>query len=462
MEIANALWNKEPLKVVLTLDENNTFEASTDTEDGNLLQYASFDLSNGNDSVNPLGISESNRVCFKILDKENKLNINTSDTVKNNGVGIKCSFFIKYDNENWTPYGTFYSLSWFNSFVDGANDLVAISAEDKLNRIGNMDTPKIRAVRNMNISSLISQVLDGIGIAPDKYYIDPLLSRELKFGIVTGKKVRDFFNNICQLLFARVYIDRDDIINFVPAFDAQSVYNVVNVSGDYAGSISLQNSNAVSYKKIKLNYKDPSGFNEEELAQDNIYIKDGEQTLDTISFTNKNMGITDVKIVADPKYYDDVLTIKGLSYTAYQSEISIDVVASALLGEQSTKEGLPGVPAKIYISGLKVYNTEKTKETDFNENGISNFEFNSEQLLEDNDAAELLETIKKHFIQIQKKTNIDGTPLTPKLFIGDVINLNIDDTYKYASLYRGTYKICNMNILFGENYSMSLTLLRLK
>ena len=52
---------------------------------------------------------------------------------------------------------------------------------------------------------------------------------------------------------------------------------------------------------------------------------------------------------------------------------------------------------------------------------------------------------------------MNGTALTPRLYVGDKVTIENTDT-----MYDGTYKIVALNIEFGEDYSLSSTFIRLE
>ena len=139
--------------------------------------------------------------------------------------GVEVEIFISYDGLTWSPYGKWYVTSWRGVFSDGWHGTVEINAEDRLNAIGNLDLPNLPAYANVQAGDLIANVFNGVGIGTNEYTIDPVLNTELMYGVAQGGKVRDFLNNICQLLFARIIIDREGIIRFVPAL---SYYNNCN------------------------------------------------------------------------------------------------------------------------------------------------------------------------------------------------------------------------------------------
>ena len=59
--------------------------------------------------------------------------------------------------------------------------------------------------------------------------------------------------------------------------------------------------------------------------------------------------------------------------------------------------------------------------------------------------------------KISRNVIMNGTALTPKLYVGDKVIIENTDT-----MYDGTYKIVALNIEFGEDYSLSSTFIRLE
>ena len=158
--IENKYWQGEPLKAVIKFDENTEYTVFTNTEqtsDSNWIYKASFSLSEGNNKVNPLGISTSNRVTLQIYDKDDSLSpANTKSTLYGKVVnGVEIDLYISYDlGKTYESYGIFYATSWDGAFSEGWHGMINLSAEDKLNTIGNYDLPELPAYANVQAGDL--------------------------------------------------------------------------------------------------------------------------------------------------------------------------------------------------------------------------------------------------------------------------------------------------------------------
>ena len=103
--IENKYWRGEPLKAVIKFDENTEYTVFTNTEqtsDSNWIYKASFSLSEGNNKVNPLGISTSNKVNLQIYDKDDSLSpANTKSTLYGKVVNVCLDPTLLTDINTW-------------------------------------------------------------------------------------------------------------------------------------------------------------------------------------------------------------------------------------------------------------------------------------------------------------------------------------------------------------------------
>ena len=71
--------------------------------------------------------------------------------------------------------------------------------------------------------------------------------------------------------------------------------------------------------------------------------------------------------------------------------------------------------------------------------------------------ADLLCANIAQYIKINSKNVVmSGTAITPKLYLGDKVTLSNTGTF-----YDGVYKVIELNIRFGDDYNMDMTLVRL-
>lgn len=446
------LWAGEPLKAILYLG-NNQYTVYSDSTYGtgtNFIKQVDFDLNEGNDKVNPLGISSSNNISIQIYDADDYLspaNVNSPYyglTVN----GVKIELFISYDGSTWEPYGTYYATSWSGDFSDGGHGLVSINADDKLNTIGNMDLPELEAYANVSVGDLIADVMEGLGISTSEYSIDPSLNMTMSFGIVAGNKVRDFFNNICQLLFARVIVDRSSIIRFIPALGLYEDYNEIDISGDYTGSFQNKNNNNINYNKVSVKYLEAGDTSREQLFSDSNHIlTDGANTITDISFRFRALSIEQVKVLFEPT--ESGAYISSLGFKGYQNGIELDIdVANGPINN-----------CTIIGEGVAVSTTENTVSATITNTSIvggSTFEFDTKQMMTKSEANNILNDLQEYISKIGRNIIMSGTALTPRLYTGDKVVISGTGT-----MYDGSYKISALSISFGEDYSLSVTLIRL-
>lgn len=446
------LWRGEPIKAELQLGDS-TYTVYTDSaydNSGNFIKQINFSLTEGNDKVNPLGISSSNSITITIYDINDYLSpANTSSPYYGKTVnGVKIQLYISYDGLTWTPYGTYYATYWGGEYYDGGHGLVSINGDDKLNTLGNLDIPELEAYSNVEIAYLIKSVLNGIGIDDSGYTIDPSLNMTMQYGIVAGSKVRDFLNNVCQLMLARVVIDRDDIIRFIPALNIYSDYNEIDIGADYTGSFTNKNNTNINYNKVSIKYLEAGETFREQLFSDNSQIlSDGENKITDISFKLRALSIEQVRVLFEET--ENSAYINSIKFKGYQNGIELDI---------NVVNG-PINNCIIYGEGITVSTTEKTLSASVDNTSViggSTFEFDTKQMMNKSDALNILNNLQTYISKIGRNVIMSGTALTPKLYTGDKIN--IADT---GTMYDGSYKISKLDISFGEDYSLSATMIRL-
>lgn len=451
--ITDKYWKGEPLKAVIKFDSTTNYTVYTNTEQSsneNWLYNASFSLSEGNNKVNPLGISTSNRVTLQIYDANDNLspaNINSPyyGKVVN---GVEIDLYISYDGTTWTPYGKWYATSWDGAFSEGWHGMINVSAEDKLNTIGNYDLPLLPAYANVQAGDLIANVFNGIGISQNEYTIDPAINQELVYGIAVGGKVRDFLNNICQLLFARVIIDREGIIRFVPALNFYNNCNEITLGADDTGAFQNKNNNNINYNKLSVKYLLAGDVNKAQIFKDSSHtLVVGQNVITDITFKNKVLSIEQVECLFDSE--NSTATIESMHYEGYQDGIAITINLS---GESVNECELRG--EGVIVSTTDRYVTVNVDNASVI--GGTTFEFDTKQMMNASQANAIATALKNYISKISRNVLMQGTALTPKLYVGDKVI--IADT---GTMYDGVYKIVAMEIVIGENYSLSCTFIRI-
>ena len=449
----NVLWRGEPIKAVIKFDKNTEYTVYTDLSLGNtdnFIKNINFGLSEGNSNVNPLGISTSNNISMQVYDADDNLSPANPESIYYGKVvnGVEIDLFTTYDGVTWEPYGVYYTTSWDGGFSDGGHELVNISADDKLNTIGNYDLPELPAYSNVEAGDLIANVMNGLGIGPDEYTIDPSINKSMLYGIVAGNKVRDFINNICQLLFARVIIDRSGIIRFVPALSAYSTGNEINIGTDFTGSFVNKNNNNINYNKISVKYLEAGDTSRGVIFNDTSHsLSAGDNVITDIEFKNRVLSIEQVRILYNETA--EKARISSFNYRGYQNGIQLnikvdngDIPECAIVGE-----------------GIIVSTTDRYAKVDVDKAtviGGSTFEFDTKQMMSSGEAQVLANNLKNYLSTVSRNIIMRGTALTPKLYIGDKIVVSGTDT-----MYDGEYKVVALDMTVGENYNLDVTMIRL-
>lgn len=452
MEIENKYWRGEPLKAIIKFANSGNYTVYTDKgESNNFINSAKFSLSEGNNRVNPLGVSMSNSVTLEIYDESDSLSpANTTSKYYGDIVnGVEIELFISYNGTTWSKYGIWYVTSWDGSYTDGGHGMVHVSAEDKLNTIGNMDLPKLNVYSGIQAGDLIANVFNGIGISGTEYTIEPQLNKQLTYGVAQGGKVREFLNNICQLLFARVVIDREGIIRFVPALSFYSTGNEITLGASETGSFQNKNNSNINYNKLSVKYLMSKDTSREQLFKDsNHSLSVGINTITDIKFKNKVLSIEQVECLYDRT--ESKANIDSIHYEGYQDGIALTIIVS---GGDITDCELRG--EGIIVSTTDKYVTMNVENTSII--GGNAFEFDTKQMMTESEATNIASNLKEYISKIGRNVSMQGTALTPQLYVGDKVTIEGTQT-----MYDGVYKITGLDIEMGENYSLSSTFIRIE
>jgi hypothetical protein len=433
----------ERLKAIIYFGENLEYEVFNDGAD-NFIYEAEFEFNEGNNNVNPLGVNVSNDLNLVIMDINNYLSPGNesspyADYIKN---GVKIKTFISYDGGiNFEDYGVWYVNSWSCGFSEGYNEPAYINCEDILNTIGNIDMPSMDVYNNTSACALIASVFEKIGLSSSDYVLDQSLDKTISYGD-RYSKVRDFLNNMSQLMLARFIVDRHGVIRMVPALGFASDINELWLNGSELGAIKNKNTNTVDYNEIKVTYLTNGSIRSGLLYSGTKELSNGLNEIRDISFNVNAVSIDEVDIDSDV-YIDD------MSFSGFNNGINLD------LNIVTTDP----VDAKIKIYGHYVDKIEEAV-SDIIESGTSIggrvFEFDSNQVMTKAAAQVLMNNLKTNIIQLSRHYSLSGVVYTPMLYTGDKIV--ITDT---GTMYDGTYKVITESVSFKEAYDVNLTLLKI-
>ena len=449
----DVLWKGEPLKAIFHFGNNNDYTVYTDKQydaSGNIINKVSFRLSESNTAVNPMGICSSNSMSIEIFDKDDALSPANVDSYLYGLVvnGVEIEMFISFDSTTWTPYGKYYITNVSGNYSEGYHGFVNIQANDFVNTLGNFDTPEIQAYQGMYASELIGAVMEGVGLTSNDYYVDPRIDEQLTYGITVGNKVRDFINSICQLLLARCLIDRNGKVIFVPALDTYEDANEFDIGEDYTGTFVNQNTNNIDYNKLRVRYLISGGADDrDEIFNVNRPLSLGNNSINDIQFNRKALSIEQIKCY----FRKGVSTadISNVSYSSFQNgiQLSINVTGEAIDSCNIIGIGIPISTTDAYYD-LDIGNTSII--------GGRTFEYNTQQIMDAAKAQSIATNLRQYLVAISRNINMNGCAISPKLYVGDKVVIDSD------TMYDGTYKVTSMDISFGEDYSMNMTLIRVE
>ena len=85
------------------------------------------------------------------------------------------------------------------------------------------------------------------------------------------------------------------------------------------------------------------------------------------------------------------------------------------------------------------------------------FEFDTKQIMNETKAQSIATSLRQYLTAISRNINMNGCPLSPRIYVGDKIVIDGTDT-----MYDGIYKVTSMDISFGEDYNMNMTLIRVE
>lgn len=454
-EVMNQLWKGETLKAEIKFAPDKIYTVYNRPDlspEGAFIKEIKFRFSEGNNKVNPLGVATSNTAALQIYDPLDRLSpINDKSPYFGYIVnGIEIDLSIAYDGTNFEPYGTYYTTSWSGSFSEGWHGLVAINTEDILNTVGNSPLPAVEVFNNKKVEDIVAFVLSQLKIGGLQFSIDDSLNQVIPYFVVNGSKVRDFLNNLCQYLLARVVVDRSGVLNFLPALGFMPNYKTITFDGELSatGTLSNKNTNNINYNNIRVKYLEAGDILREQLfSVQNQDLIVGENTLSDIALRYQAISYEVLYLSYDNT--DKEPDIKELDFEGSQQGVIVKA--------EVTGGGITG--ANIKASGLIVSTTEKEVNQAIPNTSIvggTTFEFNTRQMMIEAVAKLIAQALVTYIQTISRVVDMKNTPLTPELYTGD--QLIIKNT---GTIYDGVYKITDIDLTFSESYNMSLSLVRL-
>ena len=442
----DVLYGNEELRATIKFPSGDYVALSDkpSTELDKLLLSAEFSLRDGNTAVNPVGTMMSNSASLVIYDADDNLSPgNTESPYYGEMVnGVKVLLEIKGSSGDWEPYGTWYTTGWSGAYYDGGADAVRISLEDRLNTLGQLPLPKVAAYKNIQVDQLIQTVLTAAGVDEEEIYIDPALNQIVSYGIAQGDKLRDFINSICQMVFARVFVDRNNVICFYPALSTLPTGNTWTLTPDELGSLYNKNEAAINYSSVKLSYFEPDSVVKEVLFDKVLDLKAGSNTITDITPTGKVISIEQVDISTQDA------VVQGLQVTAFQDYINLNIT----LSEADAEVAVTGIG---YTLGNRLSYATATI-TNAAISGAGVLPFDTYQILTQTQANALAQQVASFVQAVSRSFGVSGTPLTPFIYPGDKIVIDETGTH-----YDGEYKVTEATVRFSEGYGVDVSFIRI-
>jgi hypothetical protein len=441
------LWRGEFYKATIYFDEDTTYTVYKKIDDisPNYIRSLKFSNLDGKTTGNILGTNVSNKITLSIFDADDNLNPKkTTGPYYGKFVnGIKIVIQAAYDGKTWEDAGTYYTDSWSGGFGNGYCEPVTITAEDRLNAIGDRKIPNLKAYANVNIRDLIVNVLTGVGIEESDIIIDESLNTTLNYGVSFGSTVREFINSSCQLLMARCKVNRHNKIEFTPALVASG--NKFSLTGaDITGKIQVRQTSAIMYNKVVVKY-----------------LKGGDKILKTIIDSNGYSLKSGDNVLEFIPFEDIVLAVYQLYIKPNESgSIVTHINLDSYVNGVSVSYGLTGSDVDdchIYAEGRVLNTSEETVELDVpnstQDSGMT-FEFNTKAVMTKEEATQLANDLVQYLIKFREIITFDSL-LTGKAVAGDELTLT-----GAGEIYNGVYKIIADNLDVSETFTHSTSCIR--
>lgn len=434
----------------MVFDNGQTYECSTANHSDKVLETCVINESECNTHGNPLGIMSSNSINFTIYDSSGVL-IKTNTKSPYFGFmrnGVECRLYWVDNGGESHPLGVYYTNGWDNTRSDGGFHAVSISAQDRLNYIGNLNIPELPAFSSIEIKNLLIELFRAIGLSDSEYYIDPTLNLTLTFSVTRGAKLRDTLNAIAQALIARVTIDRRGVICIRPAFpEIPAELDTIDDSTISSGT--LKQNQYTDYATVQLSFYELGIQNSVTLATvDNVNVDNGENIFNNIQLSNKVQGIdlTTYEFPVTPENYDKAIT--DINYTGYQGGVSVNVVSElpeivngtlTILGRE-TGDSEVVLSKEILSADRKVSNT---------------LMLSSDYIQNRKQADEYLSAVVDYINKIRNSGKFDQSLLGYNLETGKYYEMTSDN-----SQIAGVYYVTDITFRIGETFSSSFNTIK--
>lgn len=440
------LWAKENLRSVITFYDGSTYVAET-TGTLNLIKSASFIWRLGNDTSNPLGITSASSVTLELWDANDCLSpTNTKSPYYGKldfGVTIEVSKADKGSSQ-YKPYGTFYASGIVGSYDGGSHDVVQLSADDSLVTIGDVDAPGVQVYGNILVGELLSAVFDKL---TPKYTlnIDPsIASKTISIGAFKGSKVRDILNTICQATLSRCFMNRSGDVCISPALTPYVHGNNWAFGVAELGTLSNEINSASNINKVEVSFYSTNGKTteiQEVYSKTQDLIQGSNRVI--ADFTEQVLSVDAVRVISD---YSKGSSVQQVHVQAYNKGAELTITTSA-----------PVPKAIIEVFGSVLAGDSTTvSQVIASRLGGQTFTYQSNQLISKGDAEAFLQSFVTYIKTISKRIAINGSVITPDVFIGDSMTIANTNT-----AYDGNYIMSEVDITFGENYSCSIKAVKL-
>lgn len=448
------IFNDERYKIKIYFTDSIVYEIDTNDSTEKSIINISVNEDESISSGNPIGIISSNSLYIEMYDKTGIISIYNKKSPYYNYMknGVKIELYVVYKEytegdvllEIEELYGVYYTTDWDTPYSSGSGNVTTISAQDKIQYIGSKEVPKLPTYSGVSIRDLIKQVFNGIGITDDEYRIDESLDMTIPYGITVGIKVRDFLNEITQVLLARIHLD-GNIINIVPALGTYN--NSYVIEDGYFNNMAIGNNANNTYTKIRLYYDKVGNSEIDTIATiNNVTLTTGLNEFNSIKFNSKVFSISQVYIEAPKVYKNKKVVIGDINWTAYQDGVDIKV---------NNNTGINVDNVNIIIDGLKLNTTEATAELTIEDSEVPYILDITNSMIQDTySATKLVSDIAKYLRKMKKIIQVD-TQLTIKAQPGDRLQIKSSNAN-----YKGYYRIigCKTN-LASTSYSKVLTLI---
>lgn len=434
------------------------------------------DRTDGDTSDVPLGIVESSTANVQIYDIQRRLDLDYAGSPYKSALiqGIKVYMYIAtkaYRDETpgtdsyykWEDYGTWYTTGFSGSFSDGGFDVVNVQLEDRVNVLGvkeiEFSDNDALQFAGINMIDLLKNVFATMGVGTDEYEIDSNLQDiNLQYGIMSGTRFRDFLNNVCQMLIAKVRIDVHGILHVEPALKAGSEVwelELQNEMTSTTNSNSLYNSVVVDYYGISdCSYDRITSATQDLKFDTSIITPDSGKNVISLPFTNTAMSVCGVT-VGKSTYADEMglygtANVESIKWGAWQDGITMEIYVDGEIKDASIK--VDGIVASKEPRKSRAYLIDEGVQSE----ATMVYHFDSKQMISSESADTLASYIATYMKKMRNTKSMSGTVYTPLMSVGDTIKI-VNST----SAYNGIYRLTAINMRTGSDYSLGITIIKL-